>query len=172
MNSNHERNLRSNARLRTPFYNSTRREHSRVTWWLYSRVDALTTTRYPTTSPIGMGGSTVALTTRSMRARHVPRMPRPMRPIQRPQRPPTDSLERAPPILDSTITIAHIRSQSTHRNDRVHAHAAVLGAPHAAVLGAPRAHTHCATHTTHDARAHARRAHTSQPRTHVCWVYS
>ena len=77
-----------------------------------------------------------------------------------------------PPILDSTITIAHIRSQSTHRNDRVHAHAAVLGAPHAAVLGAPRAHTHCATHTTHDARAHARRAHTSQPRTHMCWVYS
>ena len=90
MNSNHERNLRSNARRRTPFSNSTRREHSRVTWCLYSRVDAPTTTRYPTTSPIGMGGSTVALTTRSMRARHGPRMPRPMRPIQRP---PTDSLE-------------------------------------------------------------------------------
>ena len=160
----HEGNLRPNARCRTPFFNSTRREHSRVTWWLYSRVDAPTTTRYPTTSPIGPGGSAVALTTRSTRARHGPRMPRQCGRSNDLNDHLLTRSNELPLILDSTITIAHIRSQSTHRNDRVHAHAAVLGAP--------RAHTHCTTHTTHDARAHARRAHTSQPRTHMCWVYS
>ena len=165
MNSNHERNLRSNARLRTPFYNSTRREHSRVTWWLYSRVDALTTTRYPTTSPIGPGGSAVALTTRSMRARHGPRMPRLMRPIQRPQRPPTDSLERAPPDPrlhdhDRTHTIAIHTPQRLRARTRCHARRPA------------RTHALRHAHYTRRLRTRASRTHTSQPRTHVCWVYS
>ena len=105
-------------------------------------MDAPTTTRYPTTSPIGPGGSAVALTTRSTRARHGPRMPRPMRPIQRP---PTDSLERAPPILDST----HATTIAAH--DRV---PLVPARTH----GRTRAHTH----------AHTR---TPQPRTRSRWVY-
>jgi len=158
MNSNYERNLRSNARRRMPFSNSTCREHSRVTWWLYSRVDAPTTTRYPTTSPIGPGGSAVALTTSSMRARHGPRMPRPMRPIQLPQRPPTDSLERAPP------------DPRLHDHDRTHTIA--IHTPRR-----PRARTRCrawrpahtrtAPRTLHTTPAHTRVVHTHIPATHT-----
>ena len=192
MNSNSGKELRTNARCRTPLSNSLRTDHNRSTTELYSPRDAPTTHTTHTTPP----PPPRARKTRSNAFPPCPEMLRPMRPLptvfngrHHPRDPHGSSLLQLPPdrshdhlhhgsrahTRSPAITRAPrtgsctaIRARRTH-TQRTHAEQHMTPARTAHALGA---HTH--THTS-SPPMHARTRTASSPpppaATTSCWVY-
>ena len=157
MNSNHERNLRSNAR-RSPI------QLAGSTAGLHGAFIAGWTRPRPRATPLRRRSARAAPPWHSRRAQRAHATDRGCRAqCGRSNDLLLTRSNELPPILDSTITIAHIRSQSTHRNDCVHAHAAMLGAP--------RTHALRHAHYTRRPRTRASRTHVPATHTHVLGLF-